>query len=308
MSESTTTLYFEKGSINRGNIKKVEIILEEVANKYQCETYEFKRSDGRYSCYFALLRLNDDEIELLLKNLLELGVANVLIKHWFDGYSYLKLIDKKVHWFNSIDELEEYEKELEYQDDQIKLQSLKGERSIIRLKVKAKRKRANLLELFRRFCVFDGQINEFKEAFLSHVSPKDRKIFSWCHLNDKKNDFELRGPEDLILTLIDVVESEDYILLQFDLSKLDIFNSLLKCYFEEDYLATINEMVRNSVNKSSLENLGIILSGLDGVSKVWMKFRLDYIPGCELYYFDPGCGDGPVMLERKFKEDNDWPL
>ncbi len=48
-----------------------------------------------------------------------------------------------------------------------------------------------------------------------------------------------------------------------------------------------------------------VFIGLDGVRKVWVKYRPK---GCmEQYLHFPGMGDDSFFVDKEIKNDNDWP-
>ncbi len=86
----------------------------------------------------------------------------------------------------------------------------------------------------------------------------------------------------MLTAITDVQEIDEYLLLAFDLDKIPANSSVVL----DDFI-------------------WFVFSDLDGVRKVWVKYRpKGYM---EQYLYFPGMGDESFFVDKEIKNDNDWP-
>jgi hypothetical protein len=159
---------------------------------------------------------------------------------------------------------------------------------LIRLHVKVKSKRKKLFDLFTHAMKFCEEFSY--EMFVSDFNALikyDPDEIVWGKLGSEEGDdwvYEEVWSDELIYGLSDVVEDDEYIYLAFNIDRITDD----KYYRLDDYV-------------------WLIFIYLDGVKKVWVKYRtkLKKYPDRYLYY--PGMGDESFFVDKEIQDDSDWP-
>lgn len=152
---------------------------------------------------------------------------------------------------------------------------------LIRLHIKVKGKRKKLFELFSS--ALNRFMNDnFRETFKSFIKSDSHDV-EWCRFKWKEDEtWNEVCSEDLSTAITDVQEIDEYLLLAFDLDRMPADSNIAL----DDFI-------------------WFIFSSLDGVRKVWVKYRpKDYM---EQYLYFPGMGDESFFVGKEIKNDNDWP-
>ena len=152
---------------------------------------------------------------------------------------------------------------------------------LIRLHIKSKRKRKKLFDFFSS-TINSFDIEYFKEHFNSFVKSKTHDV-EWCKFKWKDDDsWNIVYSEKLSNSISDVIDIDDFLILAFNLDKIS-----------KDSTTKLDDFI------------WYIFKVLDGVKKVWVKYRLKN--GKEQYLYFPGMGDESFFVDKKISNDNDWP-
>ena len=288
MSEDNLTIEFTTKKLRQTDyraelekIYKMHIPIAE-GNEYSIEY------TGNKAKYFRAFFSPDlGKLNQLLRDLEEKGVSDLVARAWYDNSGeeiYFVRIDGKLLEFSSTEERDEYLDKRNKGDLNVKInygKKTKKHTILIRLHVKAKSKREKLLALFSSACNCLENSN-FVEAFKSLVKSDSHDI-EWCRFKWKSDEaWKEVCSEDLSAAFTDVQEIDEYLLLAFDLDKISTDSNVVIDNF-----------------------IWFIFSELDGVRKVWVKYRPKN--HMEQYLYFPGMGDESFFVGRKIKNDNDWP-
>jgi len=163
------------------------------------------------------------------------------------------------------------------------------ETAIIRIKIKDKLNRAKVVEVFSEAIGLKtkDEKNKFQNKFIS-LFDHEHKI-KWCSLYDKYDNYWLNGPQKLLEGLRFVFEEDGCVYFGFDVAESIGAKKGIQ-YLE------------------SVENLIIIFGLIKGVSKLWLKARINEDSTTEMYSIDPVAGyNHPLITEVPITTDSEWP-
>lgn len=218
-------------------------------------------------------------------------MKDLVAKAWCDSAgeeTFLICRDGDIQSFESREELDDHLAEIANEVPELRVdygKEARGRTALVRLQVKVEKKRIALRNLFADL-IRTSDTDSFKETFNSLVAGRKFEV-EWCkfrRIYDKEagdfGDWWEEGSDELLLAFADVVESDKYLLLALDLEKAS------------------NPGLRGGIS--------LIFHELDGVSKVWIKYRPR--PGRFLLYLThPGMGDSPHFVDKRIPNENDWP-
>lgn len=237
--------------------------------------------------YSACYSVDVENLSSVLTELEKKGAKDLIATVWYDtvGENIYYIAKRgELLAFNSREEINCYLKGTETGGSNIAVNYGKESRentALIRIHVKAKGKRNKLLDLFRSAIDCSDSARFEREFALSIKS--DSHDIEWCK-------FRWKGDEswnevcsaNLSNCITDVIEVDEYLVLAFDLEKAPDSSAI-----ELD------------------EFIWFIFIALDGVKKVWVKYRPI---GClEQYLHYPGMGDESYFVEKDVPDDDSWP-
>lgn len=241
---------------------------------------------------------DEKKLEKILLELQDLKANNISCFSRYDATSIetvSTLFDGKMATFSSVKELEDFKSArgndvplFDYNKDR------KDQTGIVRFHIKAKSKRTKLLSIFSQ--VLELKNLDEKLLFLKSLEgsfkakTKDRNV-KWCTWSWKNRVGNYSGEVEVFDGLCFVIESDEYLYLGFDLAST----------FER------HKSNFHPWNFRSWENLIIILSMLDGVSKVWTKIRPDKNSDQELYAHFPCEFEQSILLDEPLSSESEWP-
>ena len=288
MSEDNLTIEFATKKLRHTDYRaELEKIYKMHIPMAEGDEYSIEYTGNKAKFFRAFFSPDLGKLDHLLRDLEEKGVSNLVARAWYDNSgeeTYFVRIYGKLLEFSSTEEIDEYLDEINKGDLNVKInygKKTKKHTMLIRLHVKAKSKREKLLALFSsaRNC---PESSNFVEAFKSFIKCDSHDI-EWCRFKWKKDEkWNEVCSEDLSAAFTDVQEIDEYILLAFDLDKIS---------------------TDSNIDVDSF--IWVVFSELDGVRKVWVKYRpKKYM---EQYLYFPGMGDESYFVGRDIKNDNDWP-
>ncbi len=294
MSEDITTISIKFEEYMKFWFMDAESIIKKYAAQAGCEEVEFSTNDSRLTARIPFCSMDENTLEELMKKLSSHVVTDLSCRTWFDTVGEERvscLIDNKIESFESMEDMNDYIEEItnpnNFNDfDYGKVMNNKT--AIIRLQIKAKGKRANAFELFDSYLrsKSDAKHDDFCRSF-DLMSSAELHDVKWCAFKWKEKEHWYQGPRNLIRGLLFVEEKDKFLYLGFDLAGLDVHEERSR---EQD-----------------IEHLTFVMNSVQGVSKVWIKFRPEENTTNELYIFHPGMGDEPMVLIRSLTRDSQWP-
>jgi hypothetical protein len=233
-----------------------------------------------------------DEIDGLIGELERAGAKDVIANAWYDNVgeeAFFIRINGALHEFDSMDEIKLYLDELSKGtlDENINYDKDGNENTLlIRLHIKAQSKRKKLFDLFQKALNLKSpqDHDRFVEGF-NRLTKSNTHEIVWCKFRSMGRErwYEVAS-EDLLAGLVDVVDNDEYLYLAFDLSKLKTGSKF-----------KLNEFVY------------FVFFGLDGVKKVWVKYRPQGYAQGEMYLYHPGMGDESYFIDSDTRDDVSWP-
>ena len=248
--------------------------------------------DGRAVYFNSFYTVDTSKLAPLLTKLEGKGVKDLVAKAWSDSTGEETLLickDGDLLSFESGKELADYLAEAEEEVPELQVSYGKegiGRTALIRLQVKVEKKRKVLQKLFADL-IRTADTESFKETFNSLIVGKKFEV-EWCKFRtvyDREagdfGDWWEEGTDELLQAFTDVVEADKFLLLALDLEKAS--------------------------NPRLSGGFSLIFYELDGVSKVWIKYRPRPSRRFLLYLTQPGMGDSPHFVDKKIPNENDWP-
>lgn len=286
MSEDSIKVEFNSKNLNDDRYREK---LESIYLSYvpRSDTSTFLEYEGNKVTYIrGLLSSSEVDLASLLAELEGAGVTDLVVTGWYSSVgeeTYHIRKNGKLLDFESVEDMEEHLKELQKDNSSIKVNYGKNSKNntvLIRLHVKAKGKRKKLFELFLSTQTSLG-LESFKENYKSSIKGNDLDI-EWGRFKGYHGAWVKACSEELIHTLVDVQEDDEYLLLAFNLDKAPNNSYILV----DDFI-------------------WMMFIVLDGVRKVWVKYRQKSRQ--HQYLYSPGMGDESFFVTKNIENDNDWP-
>jgi len=267
-------------------------ILERYASECNGCDLDIVISGSEVNAYFEFMSFDEYALEKMMQEIQQKGGHKILCNTWLDNVGeefFSSIINGKYVSYESIEELEDYEKEITNGLDKPVFNFGKeraNQTALIRIQVKAKKKSSAIKTLFETAMdIHEENLHNFKEQFSQLVDSSSHDV-KWCGFRWKDDKSWHEGLENLIYGLTFVVHQDEFIYLGFDLNDLNLHS----------------ERSRDN----DLENLIFVISSLDGVKKTWIKYRPGVKTVKELFIFHPGMGDEPMVLRQPLSEDSEW--
>lgn len=289
MSEDNLTISFATKNLrNKKHRTELEKIYETYIPKDESDESSIKYSGNKATYFRAFFSADHFIVSALLSELEKKGVSDLIATAWCDTAgeeAFFIWREGKLLVFESSEDMEEYLKASAKGNLNCTVnygKSSKENTLLIRLHIKAKGKRKKLFELFTM--ALDSKLHcSFKEKFKLFNKSNNLDI-EWCRFKGKGDEtWDEVCSEDLLPAITDVIEIDEYLLLAFDLDKLLV-----------EHTPEIDRFIY------------FVFINLDGVRKIWLKWRPKGYDDFYLYY--PGMGDESVFLDKVIENDNDWPL
>jgi hypothetical protein len=289
MSEDNLTIEFTTENLRDNNYRaELEEIYETYIPRDESDESSIEYTGNKATYFRAFFSADSDTLNSLLSELEKKGVSDLIATAWYDNVCeemYFIRRNGELLDFSSTEDMEEYLKE----SDKGGLNAIinygktsKENTVLVRLHIKAKGKRKKLFGLFSS-ALNHLVNNNFRETFVSLIRSGGSHDIEWCRFKWKNEEtWNEVCSEDLSTAITDVQEIDEYLLLAFDLDKITTNSNIIL----DDFV-------------------WFVFSNLDGVRKVWVKYRpKGYL---EQYLYFPGMGDESFFVDKEIKNDNDWP-
>ena len=292
MSENVSKLEFNFDKNTKSKKLEFKTLLEEIANTAKCSEFDIKISGSEYMATYGFCELDKAlDLESTFLKFKDKGVKNLLCKIWSeqsDEELIYKFIGEKLECFDSLKDLESFEKEVKnISTESFNFDKVGNEKTVlIKLQIKAKKKRAVLLSLFESALLIktEKDYDIFDEKMGTFNTSKEHDL-GWAGFKWKDDNSWNVGYEDIIYGLKFVVEQDAFLYLGFNLDCVDV---------------EIDEW------GDGFSDFAVSFEFVNGISKAWIKYRPKKSES-ELYTYHPGMGDAPPVIEQPKTEDNDWP-
>lgn len=288
MSEDNLTIEFTSDKLSedsyRSNLERIYSSYINHGNENE-STIEYANNKAIY--FKAFYCPETSTLRSLLHEMEKQGVNDLLATAWYDNVgekAYFTRVNNQFLEFESREEIAEYMKEINKKEINAQFNYGKPSREntlLIRLHVKANGKRKKLCDLFSRL-LSTPDIESFKAQFVTFIKSDSHDV-EWCRFKWKDSgSWNVTCPDELANMVTDVQEIDEYIYIAFNLDNVD---------------HGMNVVIDGFV--------WFVFSQLDGVKKVWVKYRPR---GCDdLYLHYPGMGDESFFVEKEIPNDDDWP-
>ncbi|MFY8351136.1 hypothetical protein AAEU29_11425 [Pseudoalteromonas sp. SSM20] len=288
MSEDNLTIKFTSENLRDNHYRaELEEIYEKHIPKDEGDESSIEYAGNKATYFRAFFSIDSEALNSLLSELEKKGVYDLAATAWYDNVGeemYFIRRSGELLDFSSKKDMDEYLKEA----DKGKLNTVinygkttKKNTLLIRLHIKAKGKRKKLFELFS-LALNHLKNNNFKQTFNSFVKSESHDI-EWCRFKWKEDEtWNEVCSEELSIAITDALENDEYLLIAFNLDQIPTDSNIV-----------IDDFI------------WFIFNSLDGVRKVWVKYRPK--DDIEQYLYFPGMGDESFFVGKEIKNDNDWP-
>ncbi len=288
MSEDRLTVEFtsEKVRSPEGRADFEAIYRTYIAEDESGESSLDYRTDKAFY-YRAFFSVGSAVLEALLRDLEQGGARDLVAEIAYDQTGeaiYFARVQGKMAAFESREAVEMAWRESQQALPNLKIEYGKPSREntlLMRLQIPAKGKRKKLQDLFLALRAA-SDVAAFKSDFASLIVSEHHDV-EWCRFKWKNSaSWHSVCSPALATALVDVQVLDEFLLLAFDLDRVEPGPRARP----EDYI-------------------GFVFSRLDGVKKVWVKYRPKR--GQEQYLYFPGMGDESYFVTYAIADDHDWP-
>lgn len=290
MSENTVDITFK---IKNDKSELAEKLLSEfsMSSKLVLSSKSFRR--GKYAASFESLDLEPeffDALEKLYHSLKGIGAENTIAELYFEqvGESdFYKMYNQELKVFSSLKDIKKYEDELNSQVDLSKLNFSKGsieDTVLARFHCPSKVKRSALASIFNHLLSLNTTERQtsFSETSKTLLKSTKYREVKWCEYRVLEGDSGLpsspwrKGIPELIESIDFISEQGDYIFVGFDASHIKFLQYCTDNVPHENGYRWPSESF-----ESTVVDMTDILTFIDGVKELTMKFRLNKFPNEE---------------------------
>lgn len=295
MSEDITTI---KCKINKSLLPEVEKVIDHYASSTSSATAQVALNRGKLNSTIEFTEFDEDHLSKLNSSLIEIGAQEIQIEFYFDQTNetlYFINLGTEFKSFQSEKEIKQARKDLANSVDLTRFDFGKDSREftgVIRLLVTAKSKREKIAQVFHSAISDDTDqlVENFSKNLKNVVSPDSPGMLALCDAN-----FVGTKPwqpifREVLTKLQFSLSQGDYVYIGFNLDDLPFDE-----YSIEDFIAV----------------LPLVFVLLDGVKKVWIKFKTkrNGKGTFDLFVRWPGNHEnGPVYEEQIFEKCTEYDV
>lgn len=311
MSEDSAEITFK---VKKDNLIQAESLVRKCGEISGANDIQTNFSRGKFKGFFEFIECDSDFFDALNKmhqGLHSLVAEEIVTKVYFEqvGESdYYKSYGKKIQRFGSLKELKEYEKELNSKVDISKLSFKKNsldDTALARFHCPSQSKRNKLLKLFEELIIKakGDRLNYFSEHSKQLLKSTKYHEVKWCAYRsiDSENSEPpgqwWEGIPELIVNIDFISEQGDYFFVGFDVATISF---LQECPYDMPHE---NGFRWDDNFENTIFHVSEILTFLDGVKDVMVKYRLTNFPNGE---YQSKTYNG-FRSRRRSKDDN-WVL